>query len=90
MPQVREEILVIEETPLLKRLAFKQTDTHWLTMWADCRNPAKWVTIVELVRREDRATIVNEVYDYSDLAMKHWSQLLKEIDVRKQTSATSI
>ena len=72
---------MIEETPLLKRLAFKQTDTHWLTMWADWRNPTKHTIIVELVRREDRATIVNEVYNYSDLARKHYSNLSKEIEM---------
>jgi len=81
---------MIEETSLLKRLAFKQTDTHWLTMWADWRDSAKHEIIVELVRREDRATIVNEIYDYSDLAMKHYSNLFKEMDVQKRTSATSI
>lgn len=85
---------MIEEASLLKRLAFKQTDTHWLTMWADWRNPAKYKIIVELVSREDRATIVNEVYDYSDLAMKHYSALAKKIDadtdVQRQTSSTNI
>lgn len=85
---------MIEETPLLKRLAFKQSDTHWLTLWVDSRNPAMWKTIVELVRREDRAVIVNEIYDYSDLAMKHYSTLAKKMeedtDVQKRTSATNI
>jgi len=81
---------MIEETPLLKRVAFKQTDTHWLTMWADWRDSAKHKTIVELVLREDGTEIVNESYDYSDLAMKHYSHLSKEIDVQKQTSSTNI
>jgi hypothetical protein len=71
---------MIEETPLLKRLAFKQSDTHWLTWWDDARNPIKSETIVELVRREDRIVLVNEVYNYSDLAIKHYSQIAKNMN----------
>ena len=71
---------MIEETPLLKRLAFKQTDTHFLTLWADWRDPTRHKTIVELVRREDGAEIVNESYDVSDDAIKHYAKTLKEIN----------
>jgi hypothetical protein len=71
---------MIEETSLLKRLAFKQSDTHWLTWWDDARNPIKGETIVELVRREDRTVLVNEVYKYSDLAIKHYGQIAKDMD----------
>lgn len=71
---------MIEETPLLKRLAFKQTDTHFLTLWADWRDPIKYKTIVELVRRGDGAEIVNESYDVSDDAIKHYTKILKEIN----------
>lgn len=71
---------MIEETPLLKRLAFKQSDTHWLTLWSDCRNPRKWSTIAELVRKKDKVVLVHEVYYYSDLAMKHYAQISKNMD----------
>ena len=85
---------MIEETPLLKRLAFKQSDTHWLTLWVDSRDARRDKTIVELVRREDGAEIVNEVYDFSDLSMKHYGTLAKKMDedadVQKQTSSTNI
>lgn len=72
--------MMIEETHLLKRLAFKQSDTYWLTWWDDARNPIKSETIVELVRREDRAVLINEVYNYSDLAIKHYGQIAKDMD----------
>ena len=72
---------MIEETPLLKRLAFKQSDTHFLTMWADWRDPTNHKTIIELVRRKDGAVRVNEPYDYSDLAIKHWITLSEKFFV---------
>ena len=74
---------MIEETTFLKRLSFKQTDTHFITLWADWRNPAKHKTIVELVRIADGAEIVNRSYDYSNDAINHYARILKEKGVTK-------
>ena len=89
MPSVWEALLMIEETPLLKRLAFKETDTHWLTMWADWRNPVHHQTIIEIVRRDDRKTIVKAAYDDSNESTKHWKRLL-DLYIPERTSSTNI
>ena len=69
---------MIEEISLLKRLSFKRTDTHFITLWADWRNPERHKTIVELVRIVDSTVIVHKSYDYSNDAINHYARILKE------------
>lgn len=72
---------MIEEAPLLKRLAFKQSDKYFLTLWADWRNPVQHQTIVELVERKDEISVINESYDDSDEAIKRYGEIAKEREV---------
>lgn len=71
---------MIEEAPLLKRLAFKQSDKYFLTLWADWRNPVQHQTIVDLVERKDEISVINEPYDDSDEAIKHYKRIADELD----------